>query len=85
MFKHTAILALTLAACGAAFAGTDKCSVPKDQWQPIEALQKKLGAEGWKIKKAKVDNGCYEVYGTDPKGQRAEVYFNPKTLEAVKD
>jgi hypothetical protein len=26
----------------------------------------------WKINRVKVDDGCYEVYGTDAKGQRAQ-------------
>ena len=33
--------------------------------------------------RVKVDDGCYEVYGTDAKGQRAEAYFDPKSLEQV--
>ena len=37
--------------------------------------------QGWKINRIKIDEGCYEVYGTDGKGQRAETYFNPKTLD----
>ena len=28
-------------------------------------------------------NGCYEVYGFDEKGQRAEAFFDPKTFEKV--
>jgi hypothetical protein len=33
------------------------------------------------VRRIKVDAQCYEVYGVDAKGQRAEAYFNPKTLE----
>ncbi|MDL2338779.1 MAG: PepSY domain-containing protein [Pseudomonadota bacterium] len=85
MLKTRFSLALALAASSTAFAGGDKCSAgAKEQWQPIETLEKKLIAEGWKIKKAKIDSGCYEVYGTDAQGKRVEVYFNPKTLEPVK-
>lgn len=32
----------------------------------------------------KVEDGCYEVYGFDAKGQKTESFFNPKTFEAVK-
>ena len=67
---------------GAAFA-SDKCAVPKADWQPQEALQQKLEGEGWKIKKIKVDDGCYEVYGIDAKGKRMEVYFDPKSFAVV--
>lgn len=70
---------------GEAFA-SDKCDAgPKDQWQPKEALEKKLQAEGIKVKRIKIDDGCYEVYGTDAKGARLERYFHPKTLEPVKN
>ncbi len=68
---------------GAAFA-SDKCSVPRAEWQPKEALQQKLEGDGWKIKKIKVDDGCYEVYGSDATGKRRETYFDPKTFVAVK-
>jgi len=68
---------------GAAFA-SDKCSVPRAEWQPKEALQQKLEGDGWKIKKIKVDDGCYEVYGSDADGKRREVYFDPKSFVAVK-
>ena len=72
--------ALIMIASGAAFA-SESCSVPKAEWQPEQALRQKLEIEGWKINRIKIDDGCYEVYGTDGKGQRAETYFNPKTLE----
>lgn len=80
--KRTLLLttALAMLASGAAFA-SESCSVPKAEWQPEQALRQKLETEGWKIDRIKIDNGCYEVYGTDGKGQRAETYFNPKTLD----
>lgn len=73
---------LTLAVAGSAFAHGDiKCDVPKEEWKKQMDLQKKLTNEGWKVRQVKVDNGCYEVYGFDEKGNRVEVYFNPKTFE----
>lgn len=75
---------LTLISSGAAFA-SEGCSVPKAEWQPEQALRQKLKAEGWKINRIKIDAGCYEVYGTDGKGQRAETYFDPKSFEVVKE
>ncbi len=60
------------------------CKVPDSEKQPIEALQKKLEAKGWKVNKIKVDNGCYETYAIDEKGKKVEVYFDPKTLEEAK-
>lgn len=85
MSKTSSIVLLALAASTSAFAGGDKCNAgPQDQWQALTALEKKLTSEGWNIKKSKIDSGCYEVYGTDAKGQRVETYFHPKTLQEVK-
>jgi hypothetical protein len=77
-----AVLLASALTTGTAVAA-DKCSVPKAEWQAREALQKKLEAEGWTIKQIKVDDGCYEVYGTDAKGKRMETYFDPKTFVVV--
>ena len=82
--KRTLLLATALAmiSSGAAFA-SEGCSVPKAEWQPEQALRQKIEGEGWKINRIKIDDGCYEVYGFDGKGQRAETYFNPESLEPV--
>ena len=65
-------------------------AVVDDAPQPVkEGIEReeadKLKAEGWDVRKVKIDNGCYEVYGFDGKGQRREAYFNPKTFELVGD
>ena len=80
-----AIATLIAAAAGAGTAfASDKCDVPMSEWQPREALQKKLEDQGWQVRKIKTDDGCYEAYAIDDKGQRVEAYFNPKTFEMVK-
>lgn len=83
--KHllTAI-ALTVTA-GAAFAhGNVSCPVvPKEEKKGQMELQKKLEGEGWKVRKVQNYNGCYEVYGFDGKGKKAEAFFHPKTFERV--
>lgn len=85
--KQTYLFSLALfcmAAVGSAQAHGDfSCDVPKTEWKTQMELQRKLTAEGWKIRQVKTDNGCYEVYGFDEKGQRIEIYFNPKTFEKV--
>lgn len=78
-----AAAAVGLLGAGAAMA-TEKCSAPLAEWQPKQALEKKLQAEGWKVKRLKTEDGCYEVYGLDRQGRRVEAYFNPKTLQVVK-
>ena len=44
----------------------------------------KIEAQGYKIQKFKVDGNCYEIYGTNKDGKRAEVYFDAKNLDVVK-
>lgn len=53
----------------------------RSSWQTKEALNKKLVEEGWQVRKIKEDGGCYEVYATNPDGQRGEAYFHPESLE----
>jgi hypothetical protein len=54
---------------------------PKAEWQDQALLEKKLVAAGWQVRRIKVDDQCYEVYGVDKDGKRVEAYFHPKTLE----
>ena len=72
-------------ATGTAFAHGDvKCDSPnKAEWQPQMTLQAKLVNEGWKVRKVQIYNGCYEVYGFDAQGAKAEAFFDPKTFERV--
>jgi hypothetical protein len=84
--KRILFTSLFLAAIGASAANAaELCSVPETEWQPKEALQQQLEAEGWKVKKIKTDEGCYEVYGTDKAGNRMENYYDPKTFSLVKE
>ena len=86
MTSLTAITtALLLAAAPAAFAQhAEKCEpISKAEWQPKEALEKKLKDMGWKVNRIKIENGCYEVYGRDEMNGRVEVFFHPKTFERV--
>ena len=80
--KTLILTALVMAFAGPAFAA-DKCDVPTDQWQPREALQKKLESEGWKVRIIKTEHGCYEAKALDANGKKLEAVFNPKTLESV--
>ncbi len=81
--KLMSVAALALSGVAATALAGERCDVPKDQWQPQAALEKKLSAMGWDIKRVKHDEGCYEVYALDADGQRREVYFDPATLESL--
>jgi hypothetical protein len=82
---HLAIAAAMLAAGSPALAtGKMTCKAgPQAKWKTQKALQQTLVKQGWKVRKSKVDGGCYEVYGTDPQGNRVEAYFHPVTLEKL--
>ena len=67
-----------------AFASANCPAHPKEEWAPEDTLKKALQDEGYAIKKFKVDGNCYEIYGLDPKGQKVEIYFDPKTLGIIK-
>ena len=80
--KIVSILALSLAA-GSAFASAKCAKHAKSEWMPQAEAKSKIEAQGYVIKKFKVDGNCYEIYGTKD-GKRAEVYFDTKTLDVVK-
>ena len=82
---NTITALLLLSTAGAAFAhGKVACPVvPKEEKKPQLELQRKLEAEGWKVRKVHNYNNCYEVYGFDDKGKKAEAFFHPKTFERV--
>lgn len=76
--------AITLLSGGVAMAD-EGCTVPQADWQPQEALQQKLEAEGWTVRSIEVDDGCYEVYAVNAAGERMEGEFNPQTLAMLAD
>lgn len=77
--------ALIAGAAGSAFAhGNVSCpDMPKAEKKPQMELQSQLEGQGWRVRQVKNYNGCYEVYGIDGKGRKAEAFFNPKTFERV--
>ncbi len=82
--KRIGLALLVLGVSGQAYAtGLMSCENDRDDWRTKDELETKITAEGWKVRKVKVDEGCYEVYGTTPEGQRVEAYFDPVTLEKL--
>ena len=76
-------LAMLAVASPALATGKMRCDVPESARQPVERLEARLKADGWTIKKSKLDGGCYEVYGTQPDGKFVEAYFDPATFEKL--
>jgi hypothetical protein len=52
-------------------------------WQSQDALKKQLSDNGWKVRRIKIDGGCYEVYAINDKGDRVEAYFHPVTFKPI--
>ncbi|MGL4604536.1 MAG: PepSY domain-containing protein [Iodobacter sp.] len=83
--KIAALLAVaTLAASSLSMAGANCTAHPKGEWLSPADAQSKIVAMGYKIKKFKTSGECYEIYGWNKEGKKAEVYFDTKTLEIVK-
>jgi hypothetical protein len=82
--KRTIALLATLLVSGTAFGAANCPKYPKNEWMPQAEAKKKIEAMGYKIDKFKVDGNCYEIYGVNKEGKKAEVYFDAKTLDVVK-
>ncbi len=73
---------LLLLPAGAALADDD-CFVPMAEWQPREAVAKLAESKGWKVRRIKIDDACYEVDTSDATGRRFEATLQPATLEVI--
>jgi hypothetical protein len=73
---------LAVLPAGAALADDD-CFVPMADWQPRDAVARLAEESGWTVRRIKIDDGCYEIDGTDATGKRIEVTVHPSTLEIV--
>jgi hypothetical protein len=77
-----ALIALTLAS--GAFAAASCPAYPKADWMGETEARTRIEGMGYQIKKFKVSGNCYEIYGHDKAGRKAEVYFDAKSLAIVK-
>ena len=71
-------------ATSSALAAADCARHPKSEWMSEADAKAKIEAQGYKIRKFKVDRNCYEIYGTNKDGKKVEIYFDTKTLDVVK-
>lgn len=78
LFRTLVTLAV-LAASGTALADTD-CNDPIRDWKPREVLRQQVELRGWTVQRIKVDDGCYEVRGTDRLGNKVKAKYGPATL-----
>jgi hypothetical protein len=83
MTKALTILGF-LAALPAGIAMADgDCFVPMADWQPRDAVARLAEANGWSVRRIKIDDGCYEIDGTDAEGRPIEVTVHPATLAVI--
>ena len=66
-----------------AWAGDD-CDSPLNRWQSRDAVRQMGAAQGWQIQRLKIDDGCYEVRGTDTQGRTFKAKIDPETLKVLK-
>lgn len=76
------VLSLGLAALPT-WAGDD-CDAPVNRWQTREAVRQMAAAQGWQIQRLKIDDGCYEIRGTDVQGRTFKAKIDPETLTVLK-
>ena len=81
--KPAVLLALSFLS-SAALAGANCPKYPKNEWMSQDQAKAKIEAMGYRIDKFKVDGNCYEIYGVNKEGKKAEVYFDAKTLGIIK-
>jgi hypothetical protein len=83
--KHLVAAILVLAFSGPGIAkADDDCHVSMDRWKPREAVGTMATGQGWTVARIKIDDGCYEIRGTDQNGLAFKAKVDPETLEIVK-
>lgn len=83
MMKSITILCLIAAIPARVAWADDDCFVPMADWQPRDAVQALADKNGWKVRRIKIDDGCYEIDGRDAKGHRVEITIHPSTLQVI--
>lgn len=80
MRKTLTILALLAAMPAGAARAEEGCFVPMSDWQPRAAVAHLAKDKGWKVRRIKIDDGCYEIDASDAEGRAIEVKVDPSTL-----
>ncbi len=71
--------------CGIAAAAPTCTKEPQSKWLPETEMKAKIAAMGYTIDRFLVSGSCYEIYGRNKAGKKAEVYFNPVDAKIVKE
>lgn len=83
MRRTLTMLAVVLSLPAGVALADDDCRVPINDWQPREAVMALAQEQGWEVLRIKIDDGCYELRGTDADGNMIKVKIDPGTLDLV--
>ena len=78
------LLALSLCLAAMPSWADDDCDAPVARWQSREAVRQMALRQGWQIQRLKIDDGCYELRGTDAQGRNFKAKIEPETLKVLK-
>ncbi len=78
------VLALSLGLAALPTWADDDCNAPMNRWQSREAVRQMAAQQGWQIQRLKIDDGCYEICGTDAQGRSFKAKIDPENLKVVK-
>ncbi len=78
----TAIFSAAIIAAFPAFA-SGRCNPSQGPQLTVEQVTAKAESLGYKVRKVKMEDGCYEAYAINASGQRLEVYIDPVSGEIV--
>jgi hypothetical protein len=78
------LLALSAALATVPALASDDCDAPVERWQSRDALRQMAARQGWQVQRLKIDDGCYEIRGTDAQGHAFKAKIDPETLQVVK-
>ena len=78
------VLALGLGLIAPPGWAEEDCEAPLQRWQSREAVRQMALARGWQIQRLKIDDGCYEIRGTDAQGRGFKARIDPETLKVLK-
>jgi hypothetical protein len=57
------------------------CNVPEEKWMKESDLRRELRRKGYLIGTIRIVQGCYELYGLDPRGRRIQILIDPETAK----
>lgn len=78
------LLVLSLGLAALPTWADDDCDAPLARWQTREAVRQMATDQGWQIQQLKIDDGCYEIRGTDAQGRAFKAKIDPETLQVLK-